>query len=193
MEQQGERSQPTVLTFARLTATPWRNGGGITRDVAVAADRTWRLSIASLQQSGPFSLFPGLDRVFLAASAGGVTLHVEGVPHEVGFGEQLAFPGEATVVADLPSGGGHAINLMTRRGSVVGKLRVSSVAGVLDVPPSGVQAVVVLTGDVLADRSRLAPLDCVLDWSPAVELRGDGTVVFVVITASPPPLHRGAG
>ena len=48
---------------------PWKNGGGETAEIAVSPagagfdDFDWRISTAIVAQSGPFSGFPGVDRV----------------------------------------------------------------------------------------------------------------------------------
>jgi uncharacterized protein len=53
-----------------IAPTPWRNGGGLTREIAAGSvDRhdgahwDWRLSVASIRADGPFSVFDGVDRV----------------------------------------------------------------------------------------------------------------------------------
>ncbi len=54
---------------ATLPATPWKNGGGVTREIvcqppgAGLAAFDWRVSIATIASDGPFSLFAGIDRV----------------------------------------------------------------------------------------------------------------------------------
>jgi len=45
---------------------PWKNGKGITREVAKSYDDNgliWRLSSANITQDGPFSNFPNLNRI----------------------------------------------------------------------------------------------------------------------------------
>ncbi|MDI1479348.1 HutD family protein [Polyangium sp. y55x31] len=50
---------------------PWKNGLGTTTEIAVDPpgagldDFVWRLSIADLAASGPFSTFPGIERIIL--------------------------------------------------------------------------------------------------------------------------------
>ncbi|KAB7597681.1 HutD/Ves family protein [Verminephrobacter eiseniae] len=58
------------FSLDRCPSTPWRNGGGLTREIARGASRPatanewdWRLSVASITASGPFSTFAGVDRV----------------------------------------------------------------------------------------------------------------------------------
>ncbi|MFN9927385.1 MAG: HutD family protein, partial [Phenylobacterium sp.] len=59
----------TLLRAADRLAVPWKNGGGITRELAVWPpgasfdDFVWRVSMAEVHQDGPFSSFPGVDRI----------------------------------------------------------------------------------------------------------------------------------
>ena len=57
-----------LIAFSHLVATPWKNGGGVTRQIAIDPpgsgldDFGWRLSTAEVAQDGPFSRFDGVDR-----------------------------------------------------------------------------------------------------------------------------------
>ena len=63
---------------------PWKNGAGETREIAVFPESAsidtfeWRVSTATVAQSGPFSLFPGVDRTLCVLSGAGFDLAVEG-------------------------------------------------------------------------------------------------------------------
>ena len=52
-----------LLRFHELPVSPWRNGGGVTRELAAlggaGGDLLWRLSIATVNADGPFSTFNG--------------------------------------------------------------------------------------------------------------------------------------
>lgn len=58
-----------ILRQAARTSTPWRNGGGVTFDIARhppeagLEDFAWRVSMALVERAGPFSIFPGIDRI----------------------------------------------------------------------------------------------------------------------------------
>jgi environmental stress-induced protein Ves len=118
-----------LLKAADRTAVPWKNGGGVTRDVIVSPagatmdDFDWRVSIAEIASSGPFSRFPGIDRK-LAVLEGSVALSVEGAapvvldPHAAA----LDFHGESAIQADLVDGPSMDLNVMTRRGRYNSKL-----------------------------------------------------------------------
>ena len=79
-----------LLPAADRVPVPWKNGGGVTREVAAFPDGAgfddflWRISMAEVRADGPFSVFPGVDRV-LAVLEGRLRLAVEGLaPIEVG-------------------------------------------------------------------------------------------------------------
>ena len=54
----------TLITADSLPPMPWKNGGGTTREVlkspasATIDTFNWRISLAAVATSGPFSLFP---------------------------------------------------------------------------------------------------------------------------------------
>jgi environmental stress-induced protein Ves len=58
----------------------WKNGAGKTREIARKDDDVglvWRLSLATVTESGPFSLFPGLDRIIVLLEGDPMTLHFQ--------------------------------------------------------------------------------------------------------------------
>ncbi|WP_344566156.1 HutD/Ves family protein [Streptomyces axinellae] len=66
---------PSVLRWADRPRMPWKNGSGSTREVAAQpvgsrlADFDWRVSVADVGGDGPFSPFPGVDRVITLIDA----------------------------------------------------------------------------------------------------------------------------
>ena len=107
-----------------LQATPWKNGGGVTREIVCQpmgsgiSDFDWRVSIAHIASDGPFSAFPGVDRIITLLSGGGVHLkssdgdvdHLLNVPLL-----PFAFKGETDINASLLNDDCHDFNVMTRR------------------------------------------------------------------------------
>ncbi len=124
-----------LLKAADRTAVPWKNGGGVTRDVIVSpAGATldtfdWRISIAEIASDGPFSRFPGIDRK-LAVLQGKVELTVEGrAPVMLDpLAPALDFPGEAAVANRLVDGPSMDLNVMIRRGRFSSRLSRQSAA-----------------------------------------------------------------
>jgi environmental stress-induced protein Ves len=122
----------------------------------------WRLSIARLDRSGPFSAFPGLRRHLVLASGAGTELDVGSTKHRLLPGEPMSFDGAAQVVARVPTTGATAVNLMTDPSRWRGALRVVHCHGSLVLAPA-VVALVVLEGTLRVDGERpLGRLDAVL-------------------------------
>jgi environmental stress-induced protein Ves len=56
-----DRSTPNVLRVSDIVPVPWRNGGGLTRELLAQSDpQDWllRVSVADIHASGPFSVYP---------------------------------------------------------------------------------------------------------------------------------------
>lgn len=72
-----------ILTPRDFRRMPWRNGRGTTlelaRSPAEGAAFDWRLSAADVGSDGPFSPFPGCDRVLVLLEGAGIELqHADG-------------------------------------------------------------------------------------------------------------------
>ena len=58
-----------ILRAADRVPAAWKNGGGVTREVASWPEQAgldgfdWRISLAEVAAGGPFSVFPGVDIV----------------------------------------------------------------------------------------------------------------------------------
>ncbi len=110
--------------------TPWKNGGGLTGEIAVhppaatLEDFDWRISCAQVAAHGPFSRFPGIDRV-LVILEGELALAVAGGPALVLTPESApcAFPGDAAASAGPVAGTVHDLNVMTRRGRCAARVQ----------------------------------------------------------------------
>ncbi|GAB5097693.1 HutD/Ves family protein [Caballeronia sp. HLA56] len=121
----------TIIRGADLVASPWKNGGGITREVAVfpagASMETfaWRVSIAEVAQAAPFSRFPGVDRTLVLLDGAGMRLHEGERTHTLACPLDIAhFAGEASVDATLADGPTRDFNLMVRRDAAHGTLEI---------------------------------------------------------------------
>ena len=134
------------FAIADLPRMPWKNGGGSTREVVcqppgAGMDRfDWRVSIASIAQSGPFSVFPGIDRSILLLEGDGVQLHAEGhFDHRLDTPAQpFAFVGDVAVDCTLLGRESTDFNVMTRRGVVQADVAVHHGAAALPTASGGV-------------------------------------------------------
>jgi uncharacterized protein len=111
-----------ALRAAERTPVPWRNSGGVTREVAVSPagssldDFDWRVSVADIRAAGPFSRFPGIERQ-MAVLSGRLSFAIgERSPLILTAESQaVAFAGEASVSAEPLDGFVTDLNVMTRR------------------------------------------------------------------------------
>ena len=77
----------TILEPDSFRRMPWKNGGGYSSEIAAERDPhsdtmdiAWRVSIAEIRSSGPFSRFPGSDRLMMHLSGQTIELSHLGVP-----------------------------------------------------------------------------------------------------------------
>ena len=192
-----------VLRAADRIATPWKNGGGVTREVAVfppgaAMDAfEWRISLAEIGADGAFSTFPGVDRVLTVIEGQGLVLNVDGRLLALDAASPpLAFAGDAEVSARLTDGPIRDLNLMVRRGVWRARTRRATVAGAAEVAAKGA-ATLVLTLDALRIARPggvidLAPMDAVLldQGASNLSLEGRGRTLISEITVDHDPLPQ---
>lgn len=179
------------MSWEERKAVPWKNGGGTTRQLAVApagagfGDLDWSVSVADIGGDGPFSDFAGLDRVLLVIDGDELVLDVDGTTHRLGRLGALAFPGEAATACRVPSGPVRALNVMTRRGRASGTMRIVEVVGshAAKVGHGETVALVALSaGLVLDGDGTLAALDAVIeDTAGQLAVAGSGILVEVRI------------
>lgn len=108
-----------LIELKDVAPSPWRNGGGLTRELLAwpnPRDWVWRVSVAEVARSGPFSRFEGVRRWFAVLAGAGVHLDVAGQAHELTTGSvPLCFDGAAPVDCRLLGGATQDFNLMLRR------------------------------------------------------------------------------
>jgi uncharacterized protein len=69
----------STIQLAEAPAVPWKNGGGVTRELLTypnAINWTVRISVAHIEQDGSFSVFDGITRWFAVLSGAGVQLEI---------------------------------------------------------------------------------------------------------------------
>lgn len=114
--------RPRLITVDSRPAQPWRNGGGVTRELFAwpsGGPWRWRVSVADISQDGPFSAFEGVDRWFAVVQGAGVRLTL---PDDAGGtvdlrpdSAPLCFAGEAAPGCVLLDGATRDLNLMVSR------------------------------------------------------------------------------
>lgn len=176
--------------------SPWRNGGGITAEVAswpvdagAGAEFDWRISIAEVSASGEFSTFPGVDRTITLIDGPPMTLRLPGQVHALRPLEPFAFDGDLTVQGEV-SARTLALNVMTRRGRATASVQISRISpsdGKLTLAAADPLLVVNLAGTVrIVQNSELAvlePRDVVRSTAPLL-VEGDGQLAVIRISAT---------
>ncbi len=117
-----------IIRFAELKPEPWRNGGGVTRELAShpkaasAQDGAWdwRVSIADVGSAGDFSTFPGMERVITVIDGELLLLTVDGEEHPLEKYRPFRFSGEAASASALPTGDIRDLNVIARAGEFKG-------------------------------------------------------------------------
>ncbi|MBY3443921.1 HutD family protein [Rhizobium laguerreae] len=102
---------------------PWKNGKGETVEIAVFPpgasinDFDWRISMATVAEDGPFSIFRGIDRTLAILDGNGMVLDVAGSTPVLltTTTDPLSFPADIPVAARLEDGVITDLNVMTRR------------------------------------------------------------------------------
>lgn len=115
---------PERFDLRRIEPQPWKNGAGLTREIAVgpnsAADSgfDWRFSLAEVEHDAPFSAFAGIDRCIVLLRGAGMRLHSDGGELDHRLDRPLApfhFSGDTPLAATLIDGPSSDFNVMTRR------------------------------------------------------------------------------
>ncbi|MBB5868170.1 environmental stress-induced protein Ves [Allocatelliglobosispora scoriae] len=173
----------TRLPAAGRAAQPWRNGGGLTREIAAEPGR-WRLSLAEIERAGPFSAFPNRRRVLTVVRGAGISLVVDGAATTVGPLAPFAFSGDADVSCGLVDGPVTALNAITAGSASVS---VRKPAASVELPAAGLLAIVVIQGIIRVRGQALSQWDALLarDEGPVLaETVGVGAPVLVAVELS---------
>ncbi len=110
-----------IIRKSSFSATPWKNGGGTTHEairVPPAGDAfLWRVSVAHIDASGPFSDFTGYRRYMVLLRGSGLTLTFGNGDSRAlrRIGEWLEFDGAAHAHCDLLAGPCVDLNFMVSK------------------------------------------------------------------------------
>ena len=119
----------TVIPASTYRRMPWKNGQGETTEIAVepaGGSFLWRLSIADVARSGPFSAYPGIERWVTVLSGSGMRLTIgEDAPRLVrALDPPVRFSGGAVTSCELLAGAIRDFNLMLDHDAAEGQLAV---------------------------------------------------------------------
>ena len=141
---------PVRLHAASYRRTPWKNGGGVTIDIA---DRyrpgaeaggwdgmIWRFGRTRIEAPAPFSDLSGHDRILVAIQGRGLVLRVDDgriLDVREPF-RPVRFRGDDVIVSELEDGPVEVLNLMGDRAAVHLDLQMLEVAGTIRSPAGDV-------------------------------------------------------
>jgi environmental stress-induced protein Ves len=126
----------TLLDPDRYQRTPWKNGGGVTTDIAFDGD-VWRFSRTPITVAGPFSDYTGFDRMQVLVAGSGLVLQTPAGEIDVRRPfRPVRFAGETRIVSRLESGPVEVVNLMGDRSRVGIALAVLEAGQTRDLGPA---------------------------------------------------------
>lgn len=112
----------TKLLTEELVRMPWKNGGGMTTELAKGGQGsgdqswTWRVSMADVASDGPFSIFTGIDRSIAVIEGDGMDLHYpDGRKTGLDLNKVVNFDGGDSIEGKLRNGAIKDINVMADR------------------------------------------------------------------------------
>ena len=189
-----------ILRAADYRVMPWKNGGGTTTEIAVSPDGAgldefdWRVSMARVEGSGPFSSFAGIDRTLSVLEGEGIVLDIAGQPAArlTPASALFSFPADLPTSAALIAGPITDLNVMTRRGRTLHSVERLAISQPVDiVAQAGTTLILCHKGEAIfpgAGPIRLGPLDTLLLGPDATGLRvepaRDATLFVIRITTA---------
>lgn len=114
-----------IIPPDQFLTQPWKNGGGVTHEIARAEEDgalLWRLSIAEVATDGPFSAFPGLTRILTVIEGAGLHLDTPDTRLDALPLKPVRFSGDLPIDSQLIDGPVRDFNLIwdaTRRAATV--------------------------------------------------------------------------
>lgn len=117
----------SIININELPPTPWKNGGGTTREIAQADGPkgfAWRLSVADVEVEGPFSRFEGFSRILTVIEGHGLQLCTTKRIHEIALLDPFHFRGDVDISSKLQSGSIRDFNVIYDHDSVAAHVSV---------------------------------------------------------------------
>ena len=176
-----------VLRAADRAPVPWRNGGGVTREVATDGGEPfrWRVSLADVASDGPFSQFSGYTRTITLVRGAGMRLTVDGIAHTIDQPYRMfEFSGDARTECELVKGA--VVDLNVIRAGAPARQRIIVVNGPVEIAVADTALAIVLENTVVARRPRtpdleLGEFDAVHAHEPFAIVPGHGSAAVVAI------------
>lgn len=175
----------TVTHFpaAQRSASPWKNGGGITHEICrEPADPTqtfiWRISMADVSKEGPFSEFSGYERVIAVVKGVGMRLVRSQLERSVMLQpfQPYTFNGNDKVYGELPSGAVTDLNVIYHPQHIRTELHFFQRIGAVNFLAADVTVLINLHQKPC--NCRIGESDLMLAYQDAVRIDGSSTVTL---------------
>ena len=190
-------NKPLAISPDRFIAFPWKNGQGVTMDIA-AAHRAggrpgdwetviWRFGRTGIDKPGPFSDMAGFERLQVVVKGHGLRLRADD-GSEIDVRRPFVpvrFDGGTKINSVLDDGPVEVVNLIVRRDGAAGGLMVAPAGTAASLAP-GIHVVYAAEGalDLVVDASAIsvpAGHALHLDGSPSVDVRAGRAVIATVV------------
>jgi environmental stress-induced protein Ves len=157
-----------IIRAGSCLATPWKNGGGSTTEIAVEPPGAsldtfdWRISMATVAADNPFSEFPGIDRTLAVVKGKGLILTIgRTAPVRLECGSApVSFGGDVPTSARLSAGEIADLNVMTRSSRFSHRLRRIGQPAYCELDGNDIAVVLSFNGNTtLASDQDVATLD----------------------------------
>lgn len=147
-----------IIPPERFATMPWKNGGGITHEIArleSGGRLVWRLSVAEVDTDGPFSRFDGMVRILTVIGGAGLTLATPAGDIAALPCRPVRFPGDLPVEGRRIAGPVRDLNVIFDSGLV--EARVDHLRAAEFSPPPAAEgrsfALYCLAGEIDAGRA----------------------------------------
>ena len=149
---------------------PWANGRGVTVEMARVDGPDgllWRLSMARVDEDGPFSIFPGITRNLTVITGPGFRLHGNGIDLTARPLSPVVFPGDVPIAAAGVMAPSEDFNVMTP--ATLPHPRVWLADGHI---PTGGRLFLMALGNAQVNDTAMAPRDLLETTNTAVVIGG---------------------
>ena len=132
-----------VRKYKRYRAMPWRNGRGVTleiaREPAKGEEFAWRLSLADIDTDGEFSAYPGYRRALALVAGNSLRLRFRGHGHRFLDPSRRGarFEGDWQTHCAVPEGRCTDLSLIVRKGLAAAPAAVVRAPRILRLESSG--------------------------------------------------------
>ncbi|MGB5069213.1 MAG: HutD family protein [Albidovulum sp.] len=180
-----------IIHSNQFLRQPWKNGGGVTHEIAKAMkgdDLLWRLSMADVAADGPFSFFPGLTRSLTVIEGDGIDLETPDGPLTASPLAPVRFSGDTPVTGRLHHGPIRDLNLIFDAGRITATVTplTGPLAARKTAKTNGEQHLFCVAGPLTANGHDLPPLALASDNLLAITLGPGAKALLIHLSPAPP-------